>query len=97
MAHLTKQQLACEEMSPNPNEPAGPTFPFTTPGIVKVRVQLSPSGRETCSQYAVAGEYPSVSPQFKENNESLLVLHNCPVNTKQINNPRTTQRPETLV
>ena len=29
------KQLACEEMSPNPGEPAGPTFPCTNPGIVK--------------------------------------------------------------
>lgn len=35
MAQLTEQQLACEQMSPNPVEPAGPTFPCTAPGIGK--------------------------------------------------------------
>lgn len=32
---LSERQLPYEEMSPNPAEPAGPTFPNTAPGLVQ--------------------------------------------------------------
>ena len=32
---VSERQLICEEMSPNPAEPAGHTFPNTAPGLVQ--------------------------------------------------------------
>lgn len=53
-------------MLPNPAKPAGPTFPFTAPGIVKKGAALSPSGQEAGSQCMVV-----VAEQFHRSEQSL--------------------------
>ena len=83
---LNEQQSACEEMSPNPAEPAGPTFPCTAPGIVK-GAALSLGARDWLTAHggggrAVTALRASLSPRYlsnlkkktKTNSESLLVI-----------------------
>lgn len=97
MVWLSERQLACEEMSPNPAEPAGLTFSCTAPGIVKgAALSLGARGWLTAhggSGRAVTALRTSLSPRYlpdlqREQWVTVCVRHLI-VQTKQTNSKNT--------